>query len=77
MVHRGGIKLFNSNEVKGYKNLGKGDKEAFRIFCDKFYKAWEYPEDHKPISISRAKGYLRVTLNDGDWLHILKDGSWY
>ncbi|RMD04935.1 hypothetical protein D9O40_00880 [Clostridium autoethanogenum] len=69
--------MFNLEEVKGYSKLDAKDKELFGRFYQKFYKAWEYPEDHKPISISRAKGYLKVTLNDGDWLHILKDGSWY
>lgn len=69
--------MFNPEKVKGYSKLNSEGKELFRRFCEKFYKAWEYPEDHEPIKIEKAKEYLKVTLSDGDWLHILKNGSWY
>ena len=71
------MKVFNPEEVKGYNNLDDKEKEVFKRFCARFYKAWEYPEDHAPLKIQRARKYLRVTLNDGDWLHILKNGEWY
>ncbi|QXE19507.1 hypothetical protein [Clostridium sp. 001] len=70
--------MFNLEEVKGYSKLDAKDKELFGRFYQKFYKAWEYPEDHAPTSIKRMDSkYLKVVLSDGDWLHILKDGSWY
>jgi hypothetical protein len=72
------MKVFNVEKVKGYNKLNDKDKELFKVFCEKFYKAWEYPKDHRPIKIEKMDSeHLKVTLNDGDWLHILKDGSWY
>lgn len=70
--------MFDSEKVKGYKKLNVKDKGLFKKFCEKFYKAWECPEDHTPVKIERMDSkYLKVILSDGDWLHILKDGSWY
>ncbi len=70
--------MFNAEKVKGYNKLNDSGKELFKVFCEKFYKAWEYPEDHKPIKIEKMDSkHLKVSLNDGDWLHISKDGSWY
>ncbi|QXE19982.1 hypothetical protein [Clostridium sp. 001] len=69
--------MFKAESVKGFSKLNDADKKLFRWFCEKFYKVWEHPEDHAPVKIEKSKGYLKVTLSDGDWLHILKDGSWY
>lgn len=70
--------MFKAESVKGFSKLNDADKKLFRWFCEKFYKAWEYSEDHAPTSIKRMDSkYLKVVLSDGDWLHILKDGSWY
>ncbi|AZV56773.1 hypothetical protein [Clostridium sp. AWRP] len=70
--------MFNPEKVKGFSKLDKEGREVFRRFCEKFYKAWEHPEDHVPTSVKRIDSkYLKVVLSDGDWLHILKDGSWY
>lgn len=69
--------MFKTEDVKGFSKLDKESKELFKRFCTRFYKVWEHPEDHEPVAISKANEYLKVTLNDGDWLHILKDGSWY
>ncbi|MEY7998645.1 hypothetical protein AB8U03_00265 [Clostridium sp. Mt-5] len=70
--------MFIPESVKGFNKLDAADKELFKRFCTRFYKAWEYPEDHAPIKISRMdEKYLKVTLNDGDWLHIMKNGDWY
>lgn len=69
--------MFISEKVKGFSKLNDADKELFKRFCTRFYKAWEYPEDHAPIKVQRADGYLKVVLNDGDWLHVLGNGDWY
>lgn len=70
--------MFNADKVRGYSKLNDIDKKLFRWFCGKFYKAWEHPEDHQPIGIEKMNAkYLKVTLSDSSWLHILEDGSWY
>lgn len=70
--------MFDAEKVKGYRKLNDKDKGLFKKFCEKFYKAWEYPEDHAPVKIERMDSkYLKVILNDGDWLQVLNDGSWY
>ena len=75
---KGGKEMFDAGKVKGYAKLNDMDKKLFDRFCKRFYEAWEYPEDHAPIKIERMdKKYLKVTLNDGDWLHILRNGEWY
>lgn len=69
--------MFIPEKVKGYSKLDAAGKELFKRFCTRFYNAWEYPEDHAPIKVQRVKMYLKVTLNDGDWLHVLGNGDWY
>lgn len=70
--------MFDAEKVKGYSKLGTSDKELFKKFCARFYKAWEYPEDHEPIKVERMDAkYLKVTLNDSTWLHINKFGIWF
>lgn len=69
--------MFDAKKVKGYNNLEHKDKKLFSWFCKKFYKVWEYPDDHAPVKIEKAKGYLKVALNDSDWLHVLENGDWY
>ncbi|EDK35311.1 hypothetical protein [Clostridium kluyveri] len=70
--------MFNATEVKGFNKLSNADKELFKKFCEKFYNAWEFPDKHKPVKISRMnEKHLKVTLNDGVWLHITKDCEWY
>lgn len=69
--------MFNAKNIKGYYKLNSVDQFVFDSFLKRFYEAWEYPEDHKPVGIKVEKGYLRVDLNDGSWLHVKANGEWY
>jgi hypothetical protein len=69
--------MFRAERVKGYNKLNVLDKELFAKFCKRFYEVWEYPETHTPIRVERKENYLKVTLNDGDWLHVTANGDWY
>lgn len=69
--------MFNATEVKGYDKLDDVEKQVFDRFCRNFYDMWEQPEKHAPVKVQRVKMYLKVTLNDGDWLHVLGNGDWY
>jgi hypothetical protein len=70
--------MFIPENIKGFDRLDAASKELFKRFCTRFYEAWEYPEDHAPTSVKRLDSkYLKVTLNDGDWLHVLGNGDWY
>ena len=70
--------MFNAEEVKGFNKLSDADKELFKKFCERFYRAWEYPEEHAPVKIEKMDSrYLKVTLKDGMWLHITKNCEWY
>ena len=71
-----GDKLTSPEQVKGHNKLSDSDKRLFTEFLQHFYKAWEYPEDHLPIKVEAAKGYLKVTFNDM-WLHVLNASTWY
>jgi hypothetical protein len=35
---------------------------------------WEQQQKHKHIKVQKADGYLKVTLSDGDWLHLFVYG---
>lgn len=69
--------MFNTSQISGYVNLDIKDKKLFNYFLQRFYKAWEYPEDHEPIAVKVQKGFLRVDLSDGSWLHVKSNGEWY
>lgn len=69
--------MFDVTKIKGYSKLTDVEKQVFCSFCKNFYSMWEEPEKHTPIKVQRADGYLKITLNDGDWLHVLGNGDWY
>lgn len=69
--------MFGTKNIKGYNQITGNAKKVFDYFLAKFYKAWEFPEDHTPISVKVQKGFLRVDLNDGSWLHVKPNGEWY
>lgn len=69
--------MFDTKKIKNYNKLGPNAKKAFDIFLKRFYGAWEFPEGHAPISVDMGKGFLRVDLSDGSWLHIKPNGEWY
>ncbi|CAB1242411.1 conserved hypothetical protein [Clostridiaceae bacterium BL-3] len=69
--------MFDVTKIKGYSKLADYEKDVFHSFCRNFYSMWEEPEKHAPIKVKREESYLRVTLNDGDWLHVLGNGDWY
>lgn len=69
--------MFNASQISGYGKLDIKDKKLFDYFLRKFYRAWKYPEDHEPISVKVQKGFLRVDLRDGSWLHVKPNGEWY
>lgn len=45
--------MFIPEKVKRFNKLNAADKDLFKRVCTRFYKAWEYPEDHVPVKISR------------------------
>ncbi|AGK99034.1 hypothetical protein [Clostridium pasteurianum] len=69
--------MFETKNIKNYNRLGSNAKKAFDSFLKRFYNAWEFPEDHKPIAVNMCKGFLKVDLNDGSWLHVTPSGEWY
>jgi hypothetical protein len=69
--------MFIPEKAKGYSKLTDTEKQVFDSFCRNFYSMWEQPEKHAPVKVQRADGHLKVTLNDGDWLHLLGNGDWY
>lgn len=69
--------MFDTKKIKGYNKLGPNAKKAFDSFLKRFYNAWEFPLDHTPVKVSMWKGFLRVDLNDGSWLHVTPRGEWY
>lgn len=71
------MKMFETKKIKGYYKLNSIDKLIFDSFLKRFYEAWEYPEEHKPVAVNVQKGYIRVDLNDGSWLHVKANGEWY
>lgn len=68
-------------EVAGYNKLNENHRKLFREFLKKFYKAWEYPENHLPVKVAFKKdkvdgAYLKVDFND-EWYHIKGPTNWY
>lgn len=68
--------LKQPNQVKGYKNLTKENQGLFEAFLSKYYKGYEYPEDHQPIGVKTENGYLKVTF-ENYWLHVKDQNTWY
>lgn len=69
--------MFETKNIKNYNRLGLNAKKAFDSFLKRFYNAWEFPLDHTPVKVSMGKGFLRVDLEDGSWLHVKPNGEWY
>lgn len=69
--------MFDTKKIKNYNKLGANTKKALDIFLKRFYSAWEFPEEHTPIAVNKGKGFLRVDLKDGSWLHVKPNGEWY
>jgi hypothetical protein len=70
-----------AHKVRGYQNLSEHDKKTFAEFLANFYRAWEFPEKHIPISVKPAYDegageYLRVEFNEM-WLHVKSPTVWF
>jgi hypothetical protein len=75
--HKGDI-LTEPCNVEGYNSLDINNKKIFEAFLKRYYKYWEYPENHMPIKVvymSKEK-YLKVLFND-TWLHVVDAYTWY
>lgn len=62
------------SNMKGLAGLTDYEKNVFENFRKEFAKDSGFTVI--PIAVKRAKGYLHVTLSDGDWLHVTPY-SWY
>lgn len=75
----------NYNEVDGFTLLTKEQQTLF-ISTYKRHNSGvghEYKEDFTPVKVEWVKekpdlySYLKVTLQNGDWLHYTQKGEWY
>lgn len=62
--------MFKTETIKGYNKLTGNDRKVFDKFLKDYYKGWEFPQEHEPISVKVKKGFLRVKFIDGSWLHV-------
>ncbi len=62
------------SNMKEVAELTDYEKNVFKNFRKEFAKDNGFTVI--PIAVKRAKGYLHVTLSDGDWLHVTPYG-WY
>ena len=73
---------FNAEKIKGYKKLPEELKRTMEAFCENFFRAWENPEPHRPVTVQfvkdRRKGhYLKVFCANGEWYHVVGPSTWY
>jgi len=68
--------LIKPSAVKGYKNLSLENRKLIEDFLEKYYRVYEYPEEHQPVSVKKGEGYLRVNFKNY-WLHVIDKNTWY
>lgn len=59
--------------MKGFDKLSEADKKILQNFNTDFAKD---NDKITVVAVKREHTYLRVTLSDGDWLHVTPN-SWY
>ena len=59
--------------MKGYNKLSEADKKVLQNFNTDFAKN---NDKVTVVAVKPENTYLRVTLSDGDWLHVIPYG-WY
>lgn len=66
----------NFHDIEGYSNLSNQAKELFETTYRTHNSGLEYKQQWIPIEVSEYKGYLKVTFNNGQWLHFYNNGEW-
>ncbi|WP_418627473.1 hypothetical protein [Anaerosinus sp.] len=61
-------------DMEGYSKLTNYEKSIIKIFEKEF--AIENGTNIIAIAVKREKGYLRVNISDGGWLHVTPY-TWY
>ncbi|AFM40400.1 hypothetical protein Desaci_1377 [Desulfosporosinus acidiphilus SJ4] len=77
-----GKRLPQPKKVEGFEKLTTEQQELFTAFLDRFYRGWEFPEEHCPVNVAAtwdegSGNYLRVDFKDGMWLHVKDPRTWY
>lgn len=66
-------------KVKGFNKLTAEQQKLF-IETYKLHNSIQgndYKEDYIPVSVKSEKDYIKVVFQNGEWLHYLKNRTWY